>query len=154
MKTNEAGLCLIKASEGLRLVAYQDRAGVWTIGYGHTAGVYPSMVITAAQAEIFFPEDVASAERQVSHYVTVPLNEYQFSALVSFVFNMGIGRLMSSTILRKLNRGDYAGAAAEFPRWDKAHTPDGRVIEDAGLKTRRAAEQALFLYPSSAQAVA
>ena len=84
-------------------------------------------------------EDVASAERAVSSQVSVPLNQNQFDALVSFTFNEGIGRLQASTMLRLLNAGWYSLAAAEFPKWDIV----GGIVSP-GLLRRRVAEQALF----------
>lgn len=89
MKISQAGIDLIKEFEGLRLVAYQDSVGVWTIGYGHTKGVYPGMVITEAQALLFLNEDIASHAYGIFNYITVQLNQNQFDALVSFHFNLG-----------------------------------------------------------------
>lgn len=143
MKTNQAGLALIKQFEGLRLIAYQDVVGVWTIGYGHTGkDVTPGLVITQTQADQMLCGDLACFETGVSNLVTVALNENQFSALVSFSYNLGLGNLGSSTLLRLLNAGDYQGAAAQFPRWNRA---GGKVYD--GLTKRRLAEQALFDTP-------
>ncbi|WP_047238415.1 lysozyme [Chromobacterium subtsugae] len=144
MKTNAAGISLIKQFEGVRLAAYQDMEGVWTIGYGHTGpDVKKGMAITQQQADQLLAEDLQTFETGVGKAVTVPLNENQFSALVSFSYNLGLGNLRSSTLLRLLNKGDYAGAAAQFPRWDRA---GGQVVP--GLLRRRQAEQALFLTPA------
>ncbi|PSB66784.1 muraminidase, partial [filamentous cyanobacterium CCP1] len=90
---NAKGLRLLKAFEGLRLEAYLDPVGVWTIGYGTTSGVFPGMRITEAQAEAFLRRDLARFERAVSDLITVPLNEDQYSALVSFTYNVGEGAL-------------------------------------------------------------
>lgn len=139
-QTNASGVILIKAFEGLRLKAYQDAVGVWTIGYGTTRGVKPGQEITEAQAEAFLKADLNRFERAVSQAVRIPINDNQFSALVSFTYNVGSGALRSSTLLRKLNRRDVYGAAREFPRWNRA---GGRIL--AGLTRRRRAEQALFL---------
>lgn len=139
MKLSSDGLRLIEESEGLRLSAYRDSVGVWTIGYGHTRGVTPGMACDAAQAAAWLLEDVAGAEAAVSRLVTVPLAQGAFDALVDFAFNLGEGALASSTLLRKLNRGDRAGAAAEFPKWCHA----GNAVLP-GLVTRRAKERALF----------
>lgn len=152
MKTNDAALALIREFEGLRLEAYPDPAHGWdvpTIGYGHTSAagdpkVTRGMKITAAGALEILKRDLGQYERAVASAVHVPLNENQFGALVSFTFNLGPGNLKSSTLLRKLNAGDYAGAAAEFGRWNKA---GGRVL--AGLTRRRAAERALFEKPAA-----
>nr|WP_241389545.1 lysozyme [Serratia proteamaculans]ANV21598.1 Mur1 [Serratia proteamaculans]ULG13358.1 Mur1 [Serratia proteamaculans]ULG13571.1 Mur1 [Serratia proteamaculans]ULG13683.1 Mur1 [Serratia proteamaculans]ULG15134.1 Mur1 [Serratia proteamaculans] len=134
------GLKLIKHFEGLRLRAYQCSANVWTIGYGHTAGVGPDDVITEEQAISFLRQDVAESERAVNQYVHVPLTQNQFDALVSFVFNLGVGNFRTSTLLKKLNAGDYDGAAQEFGRWIHA---GGKALP--GLVRRREAESALFL---------
>ena len=139
-RTNSNGLRLIKSFEGLRLTAYQDAVGVWTIGYGTTRNVRRGMRISRDQAEAFLQEDLVRFEKAVSDAVKVPINDNQFSALVSFTYNVGSGALRSSTLLKKLNRGDINGAANEFPRWNKA---GGRVL--AGLTRRRNAERALFL---------
>ena len=149
MKTNAAGLALIKEFEGFVAQWYPDPAHGWkvpTIGYGHTdsAGspkyaTSKNLTLTEADGSAILQRDLGQYEAAVSAAVRVPLNENQFGALVSFTYNLGAGNLGSSTLLRKLNAGDYAGAAGEFPRWNKA---GGKVL--AGLTRRRAAEQALF----------
>lgn len=142
MTTNEAGKNLIKDAEGLRLTAYRCPAGVPTIGWGTTLGVTMGMTITKAQAEELFDKDLVKFEKAVERNVKVALNENQFSALVSFTYNLGEGNLKSSTLLRKINAGDFQGAAAEFAKWNKA---SGKVLP--GLTKRRADERALFLAP-------
>lgn len=137
---NDKGIRLIKSFEGLRLKAYQDSVGVWTIGYGTTSGVRPGMVITEAQAEEFLRRDLRRFEQAVDDLVKVPLTDDQFAALVSFTYNVGEGALESSTLLRLLNQRDYQGAADQFLRWDKA---GGQSLP--GLTRRRRAERALFL---------
>lgn len=139
MQTSQRGIDLIKSFEGLRLSAYKCPADVWTIGYGTTAGVQPGQTITKERAEELLREDVKRFEAQVLRLVKVPLTQGQHDALVSFVYNLGAGNLSNSTLLRLLNAGDYAGAAAQFDRWNKA---GGKVL--AGLVRRRAAERALF----------
>lgn len=139
-RINAKGLRLLKAFEGLRLRAYQDSVGVWTIGYGTTSGVRPGMVITEAQAEDLMKRDLQRFEQAVDDLVRVPLTSDQFSALVSFAYNVGEGALASSTLLRLLNQKDYQGAADQLLRWDKA---GGETL--AGLTRRRRAERALFL---------
>jgi len=134
------GLNLIKSFEGLRLRAYQCSANVWTIGYGHTADVRANDVITEEEALSFLRQDVAESERAVNQYVHVPLTQNQFDALVSFVFNLGVGSFRTSTLLKKLNAGDYDGVAQEFGRWIHA---GGKKLP--GLVRRREAERALFL---------
>ncbi len=141
MKINSAGLDLIKEAEGLRLTAYQDSVGVWTIGYGHTGpDVHKGLTITAERATELLRDDLADAEKGVTRQVKTPLTENQFSALVSFTFNLGGGALEKSTLLKMLNRGDKLGASAEFGRWVRA----GKKMLP-GLVTRREAERKLFL---------
>jgi len=142
---NADGLNIVKQFEGCELTAYQDSVGVWTIGYGHTAmagppTVYAGQTITKAEAEEILKRDLNKFENGVRDLVKVSVNSDQFSALVSFSFNVGLGALADSTLLRKLNAGDYQGAANEFPRWVKA---GGQTLP--GLVRRRNAEQALFL---------
>jgi GH24 family phage-related lysozyme (muramidase) len=139
------GLAIIKHFEGRELRAYQDSVGVWTIGYGHTSAagpptVYAGQTITEAEAEEILKKDLELFESGVREVVTVPINGDQFSALVSFSFNVGVGALRDSTLLRLLNAGDYQGAADQFPRWVKA---GGQTLP--GLVRRRDAERALFL---------
>ena len=132
---------LIKESEGLRLDAYLPTPNdVWTIGYGHTKGVTRGMSITGEQAEKFLREDITWVEDVLNTAVTVPLNQNQYDALGSFVFNLGGTNFRNSTLLRKLNQGDYQGAADQLPRWNKQK---GKVLR--GLTIRRAEERRLFL---------
>ena len=140
MNVSENGLDLIKRFEGCRLSAYQDSVGVWTIGYGHTRGVKRGDKITRAQADEFLAQDAAGAASDVERRVKVPLNQNQFDALVSFTFNLGDGNLKSSTLLRRLNEGNYRAAADQFGRWVFA----GGVLLD-GLVKRREAERQLFI---------
>jgi GH24 family phage-related lysozyme (muramidase) len=140
-RTNVNGLLLVKTFEGLRLKAYQDAVGIWTIGYGTTRGVRPGMKITEAEAEKLLQEDLTRFEQAIHEAVNVPLNDNQFSALVSFTYNVGSGALRSSTLLKMLNQGsDVRSVADQFPRWNRA---GGKVL--AGLTRRRDAERALFL---------
>ena len=148
MQISAKGLELIKEHEGLRLKAYRCPAGVWTIGYGHTKDVKRGMVIGKLHADRFLMEDVAQVERDVNSLVKVPLTQGQFDALVSFAFNLGsdIDRdhipegLGDSTLLKKLNAGDYKGAAEEFKKWVYANR---RRL--SGLVVRRKDERELFL---------
>lgn len=137
-KISEKGLNLIKQFEGCRLRAYQCSAGVWTIGYGHTARVKQGQTITQAQAEEYLKQDCRKFENYVNNKAYVPvtaqLNQYQFDALVSFAFNCGQGNL------KTLCKGrSTAQIAAALPKYNKAA---GKVL--SGLVRRRAAEQALF----------
>ena len=143
-KIGQAGLALIKQYEGCRLAAYRCAAGVWTIGYGHTAGVHSGMTIPQAQADAYLQQDIAKFEGYVNNPAYVPiteqLNQNQFDALVSFAFNLGAGNL------RKLCKGRTAAQIAQaMTQYCKAN---GKVL--AGLRRRRAAEQALFNKPVSA----
>ncbi|QEL55978.1 lysozyme [Chromobacterium paludis] len=148
MQTSANGINLIKQFEGLKLTAYQDSVGVWTIGYGHTGtDVQPGQTISSDQAEQLLRQDLVRFEQGVGKLVKTPINQNQFDALVSFSYNLGLGNLQSSTLLRLLNQGDYQGAAGQFPLWDKA---GGKVLP--GLQKRRQAEQALFLTPVAATA--
>lgn len=154
MKINQEAETLIKDFEGLRLNAYQCSAGVWTIGWGHTRGVKKGDKITREKAEELFREDIPVFEKIVEDAVKVPLNENQFSALVSFCFNVGPGKKgvkdgfvtlkngNPSTMLRKLNAGDYTGAASQFHSWINAAGKPSN-----GLVRRRKAEAQLFLKP-------
>ncbi len=133
------GLALIKRFEGLRLNAYKCPADVPTIGYGSTGPhVKMGMCITEAEAERLLLEDLDRFERGVVK-AGGTMTPGQFSALVSFAFNLGLGALQGSTLLKKHLAGDYDGAAKEFARWNKA---GGRVLP--GLVTRRAAEANLY----------
>ncbi|MCA0050650.1 glycoside hydrolase family protein [Mesorhizobium sp. B283B1A] len=144
MAITAAGRSLIKYFEGLRLDAYVDPVGVWTIGWGHTGNVTPGMTITLAQAEEYLTADLAECEADVANLIGAPINDDQVSALVSFVFNLGAGRLSSSTLRKKINARDYDGAAEEFPRWVYG-TVNGKKTKLPGLVRRRAAEKELFL---------
>jgi len=143
MKISPAGLELIKAHEGLRLKAYKCPAGVWTIGYGSTGPhVRPGLVITDKEAVDLLIRDVARFEAAVNRLVKVPLNQNQFDALVSFVFNVGVGAFEKSTLLRLLNGGRYEAVPAQLMRWTKAK---GRELP--GLVKRRRDEGTLWATP-------
>ncbi|HLL72723.1 MAG TPA: lysozyme [Pyrinomonadaceae bacterium] len=163
---NQAGLDLIKSFEGIldgnpatsNLDPYLDPVGIWTIGWGHAIVVgkdflrgkenkakafalYPGG-LTIPEAETLLRADVMDKCRDVDSLVKVSLNDNQYAAIVSFTFNLGVGNLKQSTLLKKLNAGDFEGAANEFRKWNKA---GGRVL--AGLTRRREAEAALFRRP-------
>jgi lysozyme len=141
-KINDAGLALVKKYEGCSLIAYQDPVGVWTIGYGHTDGVVSSMQITQEQADAWLEQDLAEVANSVQDEVDVQLTPNQFSALVSFAYNLGVTALQDSTLLADVNRKNFAMAADQFERWVYA---GGRVLP--GLVARRQAEKQLFLTP-------
>lgn len=137
---NQEGLGIVKESEGLRLQAYICPAGKWTIGWGHTGSdVLPDSIITLDRAEVLLGEDINWAEIGVSDWVTVPLTDNQFSALVSFVFNIGIGAFRRSTLLRKLNEGYYSDVPVQMRKWIKG---GGQVL--SGLIVRREKEVGLW----------
>ena len=146
MKISEAGIDLIKRFEGLELESYQDIAGVWTIGYGHTETAGPNQKINEREAEELLRRDIAPRERAVEQLAGVSLNQNEFDALVSFVFNVGAGAFKNSTARKRLNRNDRLGAAEALTWWNKA-TVGGVLREVRGLTRRRAAERALFLTP-------
>ena len=134
-------MALTKSFEGCRLQTYRDVRGIPTIGYGHTgADVHMGMEIDQAQADAYLLEDIQTAVRAVNALVHVPVSQNQFDAMVDFTYNVGQGNFRASTLLVKVNAGDFAGAAGEFIRWDKA---GGQVV--AGLLRRREAERDLFL---------
>jgi lysozyme len=140
MQLSERGLALIKEHEGLRLDAYLCPAKVWTIGYGSTGPhVRAGMRIAAPEAEVLLLEDVARFEEGVRR-IAGRCTQGQYDALVSFAFNLGLGALMSSTLLKRHKAGDFAQAADQFLRWNRA---GGRVLP--GLTKRRAAERQLYL---------
>ena len=164
----QEGIELIKSFEGIpdgdpssvNLDAYLDPVGIWTIGWGHAItyqgvflrgpqnkgiarALYPGG-ITLEQAEMLLRGELVNFARDVLRLAKVPLDDGQFAALVSFAFNCGSGNLGNSTLLRKLNRGDYAGAAEQFLAWNKARR-NGVLVELPGLTRRRRAERALFL---------
>lgn len=137
---SDAGFALTRQFEGLRLAAYQDQVGVWTIGYGHTGReVHGGMVITADQADTLLHSDVAGAVACVNRAVTANIFQQHFDALVDFTFNLGSASLLGSTLLRHVNAGEFDLAAPQFLLWDHA---GGVVVQ--GLMARRKAEMTLF----------
>jgi lysozyme len=141
-RTGAQGIALIKQFEGLRLARYLDAVGKPTIGYGHL--ILPNerfaRPLTPAEAEALLRRDLRGAELNLRKLLHVPVTQQQFDALMSFVFNLGAGRLRSSTLLRYLNAGARTRAADQFLVWNKA---GGKPL--AGLTKRRQAERALFL---------
>lgn len=117
MEYSHSGLHLTEHFEGCRLSAYQDQGGTWTIGFGHTLGVEAGDRCTLTQAYCWLLGDVKNAVHYVTCLVRVSLSQSEFDALVDFTFNVGAENFRHSTLLHKLNAGDYAGAAAEFDRW-------------------------------------
>jgi len=139
MKTSDKGIEFIKRHEALRLKAYLDAAGVWTIGYGHTGGVNSGDVISEKQAEEFLRADLSTAERALNS-TRLQLNQNQFDSLVSFVFNLGVGNFARSTLLRKIkSNANDPTIRKEFERWIYA---GGKVLN--GLVRRRREEADLY----------
>lgn len=139
MKISVEGLALIKKFEGLELNAYQCAAGVWTIGYGHTKGVFEGQTIKKAEADEMLVLEMDEYEKAVNDAVTISIDQCMFDALVSWTYNLGPSNLNASTMLKVLNSGDYDGVPAQIKRWNKA---GGKVLE--GLIRRRDAEALLF----------
>jgi lysozyme len=139
MEYSQTGLRLTESFEGDRLTAYQDQVGVWTIGFGHTAGVCEGMTCTQEQAEAWLQEDLAWAVSVVNRHVTASVTQDEFDAMVDFTFNLGASRFNHSHLLQLVNAGDLAGAADEFDKWAYA---GGHVV--AGLLRRRQVEKDLF----------
>ena len=147
MKIDNKGLDLIKKFEGFRSHPYRDSVGIWTVGYGTTHYMSGRSVtkddqdLSKRTASMLLEDEVNKIyAHAVNVYVRVPLLQSHFDALVSLTYNIGPQAFKRSTLLKKLNEGDFEGAALEFPKWDKA---GGRVSE--GLLTRRMLEQDLFL---------
>lgn len=140
-KYSDAGMALTKGFEGLRLTAYQDVAGIWTIGYGHVGpAILAGVTISEADAEALLRADLADAVACVNCAVRVAITQNQFDAMVDFCFNAGRGNFLQSTLLRKVNLKDFEGAAAQFGLWVHA---GGEVVP--GLVRRRKAEAVLFM---------
>ena len=139
MIISKKGTDLIKDFEGFRTHAYQDAVGVWTIGYGHTKGVQPTDVISAAEGDKMLSTELEEYENWVTKLVDVPLDQHQFDALVSWTYNLGPTNLKSSTLLKVLNAGYYEQVPDQIRRWNKA---GGKELE--GLTRRRTAEAELF----------
>jgi lysozyme len=148
MKLNNAGIDLIKKSEGIKLTSYQDSVGVWTIGYGNTyyedgSKVGPGQTITQAEADKLFDTVVNSFATQVEPWLNNKLNDNQFSALVSFAYNLGMSNFSNSTLLVKVNANpEDATIRDEFMKWVNA---GGQMLD--GLVTRRQAEADLYFTP-------
>lgn len=143
MELSSKGLALIKEFEGYRSTAYLCPAGVWTIGYGTTAGVTRGQKVTKAQAESLLRHDLIKFQKAVGNAVKVPLTQGQYDALVCLVYNIGEGSFRKSTLLKVLNQKRYDAAARQFDVWVMA-TVNGKKKRLPGLVRRRAAEQALF----------
>ena len=145
MQCNSRGIAIIKHYEGFYSTPYKCPAGLWTFGYGNirdkegqrvTADTAP---ISDLEGEMLLMEELDTVEGQIKRLAVIPLTENQFSAICSLVWNIGSGRFKASTLRAKLNRGDYEGASAEFPKWRRG---GGRILP--GLVRRRKSERELF----------
>lgn len=144
-KIDDAGLALIKEFEGVKLDAYQDVAGIWTIGYGHIKGVTPGMHITSEEAEQTLQDDLAGTESAVDDATKgAATTDNQFSAMVAFAFNVGSANFRQSSLLKDHLIGKYTDAADAFLLWNKARV-NGVLQPVSGLTRRRAAERELYL---------
>ena len=139
MKCSQEGLELIKKFEGCKLKSYKCPAGVWTIGYGHTEDIKEGDIVSPEEANKLLRADVFKFEEYVADNVMVELTQTQFDALVAWTFNLGVGNLRNSTMLKKLNNADYTSVPFEMKRWNKA---GGKTLD--GLVRRRQAESLLF----------
>lgn len=140
MKISKEGLALIKKFEGCELEAYQCAAGIWTIAYGRIKEVKEGHTCTQEQAEAWLDEELHEYQSYIDDMVEVDLEQCQFDALVSWVYNLGPSNLKSSTLLKVLNNSEYDEVPEQIKRWNKA---GGKVLE--GLVRRREAEALLFL---------
>jgi lysozyme len=144
MHISDEGLELIKHFEGCELEAYKCAAGVWTIGYGHTKDIQEGDKWSQDKADFMLWRELEEEYEQYVHdYVHVPLNQSQFSSLVSWTYNLGPANLKASTMLKKLNNGEYEEVPAQMARWNKA-TVNGKRTVLEGLTRRRKAEGQLF----------
>lgn len=140
MKVGSKGIALIKEFEGCKLESYRDSVGVWTIGYGHTQGVYAGQKISQQEADRLLEQDVNNFAKKVSLLVGGGVNQNQFDALVSFAYNCGIGNLTKSTLLKLvLKNPNDPNIRGEFAKWKYA---GGKVLQ--GLVRRREAEANLY----------
>lgn len=139
LRISAAGRALIRRFEGLRLDAYRCPAGVWTVGYGHTASAFPGRRIDAAEADSLLEQDLTRVEAELRPLLRVAVTEPQWAALVAFALNIGTGAFARSTLLKKLNAREWDAIPAQLMRWVYA---GGRPL--AGLRRRREAEAALF----------
>jgi lysozyme len=138
---NDAGLALIKRWEGLKLDAYQDGGGVWTIGYGSTLGVAKGQSITPGEAERLLKDDLG--RHDIEPMLTAPTNDNELAAMTALAFNIGLERFRGSTVLKRHNLGNKPGAANAFLLWKY---DNGRAVQ--GLLNRREAERELYLRKS------
>ena len=139
----QSSIDLVKQFEGCQLTPYRDIGGVYTVGYGHTQGIDANTPpITQERADDLLMQDLTATGQDILNEVTVPLVDNKFAALVSFVFNIGIGHFATSGALKQLNAGNYALVPLHMMLWNHVN---GVVVD--GLTRRRAAECALYNEP-------
>ncbi|EKB5403144.1 lysozyme [Salmonella enterica] len=144
MKISDSGLAALKREEGCKLTAYPDSRGFWTIGTGHIGrvdgvAVHKGMIITQDTADRLLRDDLSWVERCIADWVTVVLNQNQYDALCSLIFNIGVNAFIGSTVRRQLNAGNYTAAADAFLKWSRAGS------NPTILAPRRGRERAMFL---------
>lgn len=142
MTHSAEGRNLVCSFEGFSQKAYQDQNGIWTIGFGHTGGVKEGDSCTYPQAVTWLDSDLEATDKTIAGLVKVPLNQNQWDALTSLVYNIGSGHFEHSTVLKLLNEGETVGAANAFLMWIKTNGKD-----NPGLLRRRTVERTLFLKP-------
>ncbi|MCR4330059.1 MAG: lysozyme [Candidatus Roizmanbacteria bacterium] len=141
MKTSAVGIELIKKYEGLKLQAYVCPGGVLTVGYGHTKNVKENMILTPQDAEELLIKDLEYFEEKLIDVVKVKINQNQFDALISLIYNIGEGAFNESSLLKFINDNKFDLAARQFPRWIYSN---GKIL--TGLVNRRKAEREIFEY--------
>ncbi|MGU6847527.1 lysozyme [Salmonella enterica subsp. enterica serovar Sandiego] len=147
MNISARGLAALKREEGCKLTAYPDSRGVWTIGTGHTGkvdgiAVHKGMTITQDTADRLLRDDLSWVEHCITERVTVPLNQNQYDALCSLIFNIGANAFTGSGVRRYLNAGNYTAAADAFLKWSRSGS------NPTLLAPRRGRERAMFLSPA------
>ena len=146
MDFSSNGIDLLKQLESVRYKPYKDFGGKWTVGVGHLIvpgdGCTIQDIIGTAQVDSLLKHDVQEVVECINTHVTSSINQNQFDALVIFVFNIGVGAFLASTLLRLLNEGNYEGASLQFARWNKVNG-----VDNLGLDHRRLAEKIFFLTP-------
>jgi lysozyme len=140
VKPSQKCVDVVKSFEGFRTYAYLCPANIWTIGYGSTKNVKKGDTITKDEAEKLLLSELEDFSAKILPSITTNLNQNELDSLVSFSYNVGVSAFKNSTLLKKLNKGDKSGAAAEFLKWNKAN---GKELK--GLTRRRQCERQLFL---------
>jgi|WetSurMetagenome_2_1015567.scaffolds.fasta_scaffold397838_1 lysozyme len=143
MKESNNLVAAIKGFEQLRLSSYQDKGGIWTIGYGHTYGVKQGQHINERQAEALLAFDIAKARKGLDSLALKNLSQGKYDALIDFIFNIGITKFLSSTLLKNIRTGESVSKIQnEIRTWCHGHDKSGKLVEEPGLVKRRAWEAA------------